>query len=281
MLRLGLYSLALLLAVVMASPAAADVINYGAFPGGQSGGSGPSWQETAVTGGLITPANAYWNSTVSQDLGVFAGNLGNYMVAGDGIAFGGQSPEFSDTTGQVQWWGKSDGSADANIGVNLGSLGPNASGNLLIEVAGLAAGNEFGWYATGTPGILNVLFDGATSAPASILFAPGGDFGFYLKNTFGTFLSNEGGTADPGDQHFAIFRDISEKAQSMWVGVEDTPFGAAGCDPKTAPAGTCSDRDYQDLIVRIDAVPEPATLLLVGSSLLVLGFAGVRARRRS
>jgi hypothetical protein len=42
------------------------------------------------------------------------------------------------------------------------------------------------------------------------------------------------------------------------------------------PGGTECDHDYEDLVVRMSAVPEPGTLFLLGAGLL--GMAGIRRK---
>jgi hypothetical protein len=270
MLRLGLYSVALLLSVVMVSPASAATIDYGVFPGGQVGGN-PGWQGVTVNGsGDITTA-AYWNN-LSTDSPNFGHTIGNYMIGGETTdAFGGTGLSFSPA--DVQWWGNASGlSADPNIAFSTATAGGFVGTNLRLEVAGFSASNTFGYYLTSAPGALIELYDGAATTGAVNFFLPVGDFGFYLTSNGNIFRSDATGQTGEfdGNQHFTAFRDtaFAGAERAIWIGVEDLAFGGA-------------DRDYQDMIVRIDAVPEPATLLLVGSSLLALGFAGARARRRS
>jgi hypothetical protein len=270
MLRLGLYWFALLLSVVMVSPATAATIDFGVFPGGQVGGD-PGWQGVTVNGtGNITTA-AYWNNT-SFDTPNFGHTIGNYMIAGETVdAFGGTGLAFSPA--DVQWWGNasSPGTADSNIA--FATPGNQIGTNLRLEVAGNDIFNSFGYYLLSAPGTLIQLYAGSDGPNAVAFFNPGGSpFGFYLTGPGGTFRTDGANIGDTaGNQHFAAFRDTAfpGASESLWLGVEDLPFSTA-------------DRDFQDMIVRIDAVPEPATLLLIGSGLLALGVQlGVRGRRRS
>jgi PEP-CTERM motif len=78
------------------------------------------------------------------------------------------------------------------------------------------------------------------------------------RDAFGTVINSTGSSA------------------TYYVGMEDNTnagrgFGVAG-------AGRVSDRDYNDIIISIQAVPEPATVGLMALGLLVL--AGVASKRR-
>lgn len=137
-----------------------------------------------------------------------------------------------------------------------------------IEIAGLANQNSFGWYDINS-GAKYELFSGTAGAGSEKTFDPTAQFGFYLTNDLGTFFTQSSkNTADKGDQHFAIFRDNAAKgSEAYYLGIEDLLFSN-------------SDRDYNDMIVKISAsnTPEPASFAMLG---LALAGAGAIKRMRS
>jgi len=146
---------------------------------------------------------------------------------------------------------------------------PGSTAALKIEIAGFADDNTFGWFETDLTGTLlgaqHELFYGSQGAGAVKTFTPKSYYGFYLTtpqgNTFYT-LSSKG--SDPGYQHFAVF---SGPGESYWLGMEDLKFG--NC--------YSSDKDYNDMVVYVAPVPEPATLTLFGTGLI--GLAALVRRR--
>jgi len=110
-------------------------------------------------------------------------------------------------------------------------------------------------------GALAIGSRGATINQQHTVFTNGtgmGDLGSLSRDAFGTIINSTG--------QGAIY----------YVGMEDIPNGGRGFG--VAGPGEVSDRDYQDVLISIQAVPEPATLALFATGLLVLA-AGAKRRK--
>ncbi len=84
-----------------------------------------------------------------------------------------------------------------------------------------------------------------------------GSLGGLSSDVFGTVINSTG------------------QGAKYYVGMEDIVNGGRGFG--VAGPGIVSDRDYQDILISIQAVPEPATIALMGFGMLALG---VFAKRR-
>jgi hypothetical protein len=193
-------------------------------------------------------------------LGTGVGGAYNGENPGNSPALNGQSPEY--LTFSTNFYFK-DGSAAALK---------------ILNVAGDRLVNSFGWYPVDSLGnLIDNLGNSAGSPVLNEIFANGSAlnvntpvtfstyFGLYLKNTnsdsnvAGTYFSqSQFNTRDANAQHFALFRNATNP-ETWFIGMEDRGVGVA-----------IGDRDYNDMVVELTAVPLPGAVLLLGAGMVRL-----------
>lgn len=214
-------------------------------------GSG-SWQAWSAPDEDGTP---YWDN---HSLDGAKKNIGYFLSGTGGFTGHPDSPNIT-----PDWWGNADGSADLNFYFN--SSLPQAV-KLVIEVAGNSNINELWWYEVGNPSNGGLIFPGHVGAGSVAVFTPTPNFGLYLKTAGGKVyytqsMLNAG--AENLHQHFALFK---EAPGVYWIGIEDKP----------ANMGEGFGGDYNDMVIRMAVVPEPATM-----SLFALGLLPLLRRRKA
>jgi hypothetical protein len=246
------------MSMTVAMPAFADTIS------GTPGAGFQSW-----TGANLNENGApYWDNTSLDGSNM---NIGFFLTDAP-------TAPLAVAPGALPFWGNSfnsgtgiGGAADLSFTFNRSAALSLA--NLELEVAQNSNLNEFGWYDTTDASVLHPIFLGPDSAPASDEFSPSAQYGFYLKGSNGTFYTqsslNPGG--DTSHQHFSVFQQSSTNGLEVyWLGIED--LSVADLAGREGSAG-----DYNDMLVRIEALPpgimpEPPAVALTALGMLGLGL---------
>lgn len=214
-------------------------------------GSWQTWTANQLYGNAgQTPGTPYWNNA-SGDGPKY--NVG-WCLAGGGSCMLPSTPGVLPTLSDA-------GAAPANFWFS--NAGVPDTIQLQIAVTNNQVHDIFGWYSV-TGGVITThqLFNG-TATGMTVDFTPTANYGFYLTDQLGTFYTQASNdTTKDNFQAFAVFQQVMN--QSYYLGVED--------------GGASGDRDYQDMVIRLTTVPEPASLGLLGGSLVL---AGLFIRRRT
>jgi len=179
------------------------------------------------------------------------------------------------------WWNAQPGfGLYPGEGTQVGDRWPNhldAWYVMELEEAGSADTNIFGWYdatMAGNPGATHEIFAGADPVGATkCIYFDGVDFfGFYMdpRGPGGHLIYTEDNT-NPADYRQAWVFDHPTAEFGGWViAWDDIVFGVE-------PIGT---PDHNDMIVTIQKTPELPPSALLTISMLPLGLAYLRGRRR-
>ena len=180
--------------------------------------------------------------------------------------------------------------------------GAGSSATIVLEIAGNAGANTFGFYDPSSPGTTQAqLFNGPAAAGSKVYLKFSGNQlqssldnliwanvakGGFSSTTFGMYLSGPGGTFfsdGAGSQNLVAYQGFDGRtitiganpeawdANSYVIGWEDLPLSQ-------------SDLDYQDMVLLVSEVvpvPEPTTIIAGALLLLPLGASTLRVLRRN
>jgi hypothetical protein len=175
-----------------------------------------------------------------------------------------------------------------------------AVATMIIEVAGNEASNSFGIYSASNSANRATIFAGAASegSQAIVSFMADGSikvnfvtvatnfgstFGFFLDGPGGTFFTED--SLNGGNPQALVFQGdnstVIKPASSLAAGTFSSDEYIFAFEDMPYLNG--SDKDFNDMVVIVESispVPEPGTLLFLGTGLGLIGFLGYRRKSK-
>jgi len=189
-------------------------------------------------------------------------NIG-YQLIGSGM--------LSDAPGSISFYGEPfesgrDAGGEETVDFYFESAGSKLAFELNLEVSAFSDINAVGWYDVDRPGDMNLLIEGSADSGHSIVFQPSAAFGLYLVSGDGQTYFTESSLnpiREQSHQHFSLFSESEQPGHEIyWLGVED--LSVSQLNQNEGGRG-----DYNDLVIRLQTIPEPSTWALVLLSLIV------------